>query len=426
MPEALWPAAAILVMIMLLLLSALTSGAEVAFFSLTPADLAACSQSKSRSERLIPFLLHRPRKLLATILVLDSLINIAFIMTAVQLVWHLRGEASVPRLLLIPLILALLFCILFFGEAVPKAYATKERLSVARLMAPLLKAVQALLSPVSGILLSLSSIIEKRYQVKAHHLAVEELQQAIQASTDENSTLAERNLLKGIVNFGSITVRQIMRSRSSMVAFSTRQKLPELFPLIRHWNYSRVPVYDETPDKIEGILYVKDLLPYLSEKPDFRWQDLIRPPFFVPETKKIDELLREFQEKHVHMAIAVNEYGVTAGLVTMEDVIEEIVGEITDEFDEEEDTIVYTQLDEHTFIFDGRTSIHDFCKITGTDYDLFSSVKRESESLGGLLLELFGRMPQLGQETSYKQFTFTVESVDNKRIKRLKAHVAHP
>ena len=416
--------AAAFFIVSLLLCSALTSGAEVAFFSLSEEELQQFEQSSHSTDKRVLHLLEHPRRLLATILVLNHIINLGIITATAWLAWPLlvNKPTSYPVSLMV-LVLLLTGGIVFFGEVIPKTYAANRRLGLTRRLGKAMYFFQKLLYPLTSVLLRFSFFVEKRFKHKAYHTAVDELHQAIEASVTDDASAEEKTILKGLVTFSSISAKQIMCSRQDMIAFSTAQSLPELIPLINQWEYSRVPVYSDTIDKIEGILYIKDLLPYLDSGPLFKWQKLIRPPFFVPENKRIDDLLRDFQDSHVHMAIVADEYGGTVGLVTLEDVIEEIVGEIHDEFDLDED-ILYSQLDENTFVFEGKASIHDFCKITGVPFDSFDEVKGENESVGGLLLNLFGRLPRLGDEIEFGRFTFVIESVDNKRIKRIKAHVA--
>jgi len=416
--------AAILIGFLLLLLSALTSGAEAAFFSLSEQEIARCRTSNRKSELLVYSLLQDPRKLLTNILVLNNGINVSLIMLFAYVAWLVFGTRSLPAPIIISGALLLTFLIVFCGEVLPKVYAQKKRLDIARRTAPFLRALQTIISPLSWVLIGISGYIEKHHMIRGYNHTIEDLHHSLDvALTNEDSSPEERRILRGVVNFGSINVRQIMRPRIDMVTFSTQATLPQLLPLIVQWGYSRIPVYTENTDKIEGILYIKDLLPHLTEGADFNWQQLIRPPFFVPETQRISDLFQNFKEKHVHMAIVVNEYGVTSGLLTLEDIVEEIVGEINDEFDDDDD-IIYSQLDENTYIFDGKTSLHDFCKITEAPFDAFNEVKGDNETVAGLMLALFSRIPRAGESASYGRFNFTVESADLKRVKRVKINVA--
>ncbi len=411
----------VICILLLLAASALVSGAEVAFFSLSDKDIIYCRQSSTRAEQLIPVLLENPRRLLTTLLVLDNLINLSIIIIGSHLFLKVITLSFTTGLLL-GITLLFTIVIVFFGEVLPKVYANQKNLTTARRMAGVINLAQRLFAPLINLLLHITQLIENRYRNRPSTQIIEELQQAIEEATIPDSTHEEKEILKGIVNFGSLTVKQIMRSRMDIAAFDITQKLDELIPLINQWEYSRVPVYAGSIDQIEGILYVKDLLPYLDAPADFAWQTLLRPPYFVPEIKKVDDLLKDFQERHVHMAIVVDEYGGTAGLLTFEDVIEEIVGDIKDEFDEE-DEIVYSQIDENTYIFEGKTSLADFCRVIGSSPEVFEPVRGKNESVGGLMIELFSRIPHEGEDTEFDKFKFVIEDADNKHVKRVKVHV---
>lgn len=407
----------------LLLLSALTSGAEAAFFSLTEQELEQCKASRHPAEKRVYDLLQKPRKLLTTILVLNNGINVAIITLFAYVAWQVFGTMALPAGAMVLCMLFATFFIVFCGEVLPKVYVQKRRLPLVRRMAGVLVRVQFLIRPISWLLISINSYIERKYISRGYTHTIEDLHHSLDvALINAETSPEERKILRGVVNFGSITVKQIMRPRVDMVAFDMATTWQELLPQIVQWGYSRVPVYSQTNDHIEGILYVKDLLPHLG-KTDFDWQRMVRPPFFVPENKRIADLFQDFKEKHVHMAIVVNEYGGTAGLLTLEDVVEEIVGEINDEFDDEED-IIYSQLDENTFIFDGKTSLHDFCKIAEVPFDSFEEVKGDNETVAGLMLVLFSRIPRVGEDVEFGRFHFTVESADTKRVKRIKINVA--
>ncbi|GAB2552173.1 hypothetical protein GCM10027189_38340 [Rufibacter soli] len=303
----------------------------------------------------------------------------------------------------------------------------RQQNSSAPVLLSLLSGIFAVGSPFVWLILPLQKLAWRTRAAFGAPSPSEELSLSLEQTPAEPASPQEKGLLKAIVNFSSITVRQIMRARADMIAFQRRMPFPVLLKQIQQWGYSRVPVYSEGLDKIDGLLYVKDILPYLDAPADFVWQNLIRTPYFVPETKKIDELLREFQERRVHMAIVVNEYGDTTGLLTLEDVIEEIVGEIHDELDEEEDHY-YTQLDEHTFSFEGRTSLHDFCKVVDPPADLMKEVRNEVESVAGLMLRLFSRIPHTGEEVQFGPYLFHIEAADSKKIKKIRVHeiVPHP
>ncbi len=408
---------------LLLIISGLVSASEVAFFSLKPDDLDRCRDRNSKPDRAIIDLLNQPRQLLATILIMNNTVNVGIVTISTFLMWELAGTRRPEELIVLGVTLAVTIAITFFGEILPKVYATKHNISMARLMSELWKILVALCRPVSVPLMKMSNFVEKRFEKKGYQATVEELHQALEiaTSTDE-TTREEKEILKGIVNFGTITVKQIMQSRVDIAAVDVEKNFHELVDYIKGSGFSRMPVYRETLDKVEGVLHIKDLLPFIDREPGFNWQTLIRPGFFVPETKKIDSLLKDFQEKHVHMAIVVDEYGGTSGLVTLEDVIEEIIGEINDEFDEAGQ--VFQRIDDHTYVFEGRITLHDFCKALSIPADTFDDVRGESESLGGLILELNEGFPAVGDRIAYNQFAFTIESLDKKRIRRVRVTVS--
>jgi gliding motility-associated protein GldE len=408
----------------LLLLSALISGAEVVMFSFTEEERTGFKNSTSHPENLIARLLDHPKQLLATILITNFFTHIATTITAVYMAWAyagLEGEYSGTEIVLF--ILSVSFIIVFFGEMLPRVYASSKNLFFMRFTVYLIAVLQYLCWPLSVLLIMLGNIIEDKVGNKGYKLSVEELNHALEGTTGAERTEGEREILRGIVNFGNTLARQIMRSRIDITAFPINLNFHELMDKINKSGYSRVPIYKETIDKIEGILYIKDLLPHLHRNEHFNWRQFIRQGFFIPENKKIDDLLQDFQKRRVHIAMVVDEYGGTSGLITLEDIIEEIMGEINDEFDEESE--LYSQLDERTFLFEGKTLLHDFCKIINISPQLFDGVRGDSESLGGLLLELFNGLPKTGEKTRYAQFTFIIMSVDNKRIKRVKT-IVHP
>ncbi len=409
--------------VILMLLSALVSGAEAAFFSLSEQDLKKLKTSPEKKEQEIVALLKDPRQLLTRILIINNGINVAIITLFAYIAWQIF-DTSLSALQTIGCVLFATFFIVFFGEILPKVYARKQPILVAARVVPILQLLQVPVKPLAWLLGTISNYIDKRYMIRGYHHTLEDLRHSLDvALTNEETSPEERRILRSVVNFGSITVKQIMRPRVDIVAFNINLTLPELLPEILQWGYSRVPVYSQHIDKIEGILYVKDLLPHIDKGPDFNWQKLVRTPFFVPEIKRIADLFQDFKEKHVHMAIVLNEYGDTSGLLTMEDIVEEIVGDINDEFDDDDD-IIYSQLDKNTFIFEGKASLHDFCKITEIPFDTFNEVKGENETVAGLVLALFSRIPAVGEKITYNNFRFTVESADSKRVKRVKINVA--
>lgn len=397
----------------------MVSGSEVAFFSLSANDLNKCKESGKSSDEKVLLLVTKPKFLLATILILNNFVNVAIVTLSTYVTWEVTGSRLTEGTVVAILTLVVTLALVFFGEVIPKVYATQNNLLLARTTATFLKGASFIFKPLAILLMKMSDIIERRFEKKGYNISVEELNQALEITTmGEETTDEEKDILKGIVNFGTLTVKQIMKSRMDIMAFDIEINFHELMDKVNKSGYSRVPVYTETIDKIEGLLYVKDLLPYINEDEHFQWQNLLRQGFFVPGTKKIDSLLKDFQEKRIHMAIVVDEYGGTSGLITLEDIIEEIVGEINDEFDEDE--IAYSKLDERTYVFEGKTSLNDFCKVADINSAIFEKVKGESESLGGLLLELNNKLPHAGEKIRFNRFVFTVVSVDNKRIKRIR------
>lgn len=412
----------LIILILLLVTSALVSGSEVAFFSLSANDINECKESDKPNDRKILLLVTQPKLLLATILILNNFVNVAIVTLATFVTWEITGSRTTEGSVVAILTAVVSLSIIFFGEVLPKVYATQNNLRLARVTVGVLKGAEKILRPLSYLLMSMSGIIENRFQKKGYDISVEELHQALEITTKgEETSEEEKDILKGIVNFGTLTVKQIMKSRMDITAFDIEMDFHELMDKVNKSGYSRVPVFKETIDNIEGLLYVKDLLPYINEEEYFQWQKLLRQGFFVPETKKIDSLLKDFQEKRVHMAIVVDEYGGTSGLITLEDIIEEIVGEINDEFDEDE--IHYNKLDENTYIFEGKTSLNDFCKVVDANPNVFEKIKGESESLGGLLLEISNKLPNAGEKIVFDRFVFTVVSVDQRRIKRIRVFI---
>lgn len=402
------------VLLLLLVLAALASAAEAAFFSLTPEDRARCRTSEQAGELRIAQLLDRPKRLLASLVIFNNLLNIAIVIIVTYLTWEFSDAAHASGWLLTGVTLVTTLTIVLFGEMVPKVYASQNNLTVARRTAPFAQAIAILFRPFSSLLVNLSNQIDKRIQRRGYKLSVEELSQAVELTGDD-ATAEEKGILKGIVNFSNLTARQVMRARMDMTAFADDLTFNELIEQINASGYSRVPVYRESIDQIEGILYIKDLLPHLGAAEPPRWQALLRPVFFIPETKKVDDLLQDFQKKRVHMAIVVDEYGGTRGLVTLEDIIEEIFGDINDEFDDETPT-GYRRLDDRTVIFEGKVPLTDVCRVLEVDSTTFDKVRGDSESLGGLLLQLFNRLPTTGEEMTYEGFTFQVTAADDKKI----------
>lgn len=407
---------------LLFLGSALVSGSEVAYFSLTHDQLLDVEEAENITRKKIARLLGHPKRLLATILILNNFINISIVMLSTYVTTAILGEILSGGAIIVALTVVITFLMVFLGEIVPKVYANQNNMSFAKRTASLLAISFRIFQPLAWLLIKVSNVIERRIERKGYVVSVDELNQALDLAAEDETTEEEKGILKGIVNFGTLSVKQVMKSRMDITAIDLETDFHELMNQINKTGYSRIPVYKETIDKIEGILYIKDLLPHVNEEDSFKWQELLRPGFFVPEAKKIDTLFKDFQEKRIHIAIVVDEYGGTSGLITMEDVIEEIVGEINDEFDEESD-VAYSKLDSNTFIFEGKTSLMDFCKLTGVDHKTFDEVKGESESLGGLLLEIHAMLPNAGEKIIFANFLFTTVAVNDKRIKKVRVHI---
>jgi len=405
----------------LLLSSSLISGSEVAFFSLTNEDLYNLEEEGDKRSQKVIELVKKPKELLSTILILNNLINIGIVTLTTFVSWKIFGLDAKGILIILVQTVGVTFAIVFFGEIVPKVYANKARVSFSQTMAGAIFFFSKLLKPLSFSLMSIGNLIESRIEKRGYSLSVNELNQALEITT-EDAAEDEKDILRGIVNFGTLTVKQVMRSRMDITAIDVEMDFHELMDKINKSGYSRIPVFEETIDNILGILYIKDLLPYIEKNEDFAWKELIRKSFFVPENKKVDTLLKDFQLKRVHMAIVVDEYGGTSGLVTLEDLIEEIIGEINDEFDDTED-VFFQEIDPNTFIFEGKVSLNDFCKKLDLDSQVFDEVKGESESLGGLLLEINSKLPKNGKKIRFGDFKFTVLAVDARKIKKVKVQL---
>lgn len=412
--------AALIGIAILLAVSAFTSASEVALFSLSATHLRDLQERGGAPGAKVLELLSKPRRLLATILVTNNFANVGITVLSTIAIAGLFDIASMTdKVAFIIQVVAVTAIILLLGEVLPKVYATSHPMRVAQAFGTPLLALRFFWTPVTKLLIGSTSFIEKRYKKRAANVDAVTLGRALELTNDASTTAEEQRILKGIVKFGNIEARQIMRARTEMTAFSKDISFKELLEAIVNSGFSRVPVYEDTADHVVGVLYIKDVLPHIDE-PDFAWNNLLRPAYFVPENKKLDELLKEFQNKHVHLAIVVDEYGGTSGIITLEDVIEEIVGEITDEFDEEE--LIYSKLDNQTYVFEGRAPLNDMYRVLGIDGKLFEDHKGESETLGGFVLELTGRIPQKGERVSLHNYDFTVESADNKRIRRVKVH----
>lgn len=412
-----------LAMLILLICSAMISGSEIGFFSLGPQHLNLLQESKTKTGKLILKLLDSPKRLLATILIANNFVNVAIVVLSSYIMAIGFNFSEFPILAFVIQVIVVTALILLFGEIMPKMYASVNPVRFSFIMAGVLNLLVKLFYPFNVFLVRSTTFIDRRIAKKNYSISRSELSDAIELTADESTPEEGMKILQGIVKFGDIEVKEIMRSRVDVVALDMTASFSEVLNLIVTSGFSRIPVHEESFDNIKGILYVKDLLPHLERTEEFDWQNLLREAFFVPENKKINDLLKEFQEKKIHLAIVVDEYGGTSGLITLEDVLEEIVGEITDESDSGTEEFVFNKIDEHTYLFEGKTTINDFCKILDINDEIFDEVKGESDSLAGLILELEGKIPEQGEETSYLNFTFKVVEVDLKRIKRIRVTI---
>lgn len=407
-------------MIGLLMCSALISGSEIAFFSLSPSQTEEIKTVNNKKNQLITLLLESPKYLLATILISNNFVNVSIVILSTYLTFELFDLHTYPVVTFISQVIIVTALILLFGEILPKMYATQYPVRLANIMVRPLMFLKKFFFPLSLILVRSTSLIDNRISKKGMGISRSDLSKAVDLTSDESTPDEEKNILKGIAKFGATEVREIMKSRVDVTAVDSKMKFTELIEVINDSGYSRIPVFEESFDNILGILYVKDLLPHLGNPTDFQWLSLIRPAIFVPEIKRINDLLKEFKVKKIHLAIVVDEYGGTSGIVTLEDILEEIVGEISDEFDTESDKLTYQKLDDNNYLFEGKTLINDFCKILKIDDEIFDEVKGESESLAGLILEIVGRMPEKNEQISFEKFKFKIISSDKRRIKQIK------
>lgn len=412
---------AIVLAMILMGASAFASGSEIAFFSLSPADIAEVEAGKTSSDRSIQKLREDSERTLATILITNNFVNVTIIMLCNSIFGHLVefGEKA-QWLQFLTLTVFLTFLLLLFGEIMPKVYSRQDPLGFCRKCVSGICFCRKLFWPIENVLLKSGVLAEKVVQKENHVLSVDDLEQALKL-TDKDDIKDEQSMLKGIIRFGDETAKEVMTSRQDIVGLDIKSNYTEVLNCVVENNYSRIPVYQENGDNIRGILYIKDLLPHLSKPATFRWQSLMRPPYFVPETKKIDDLMREFQENKIHIAIVVDEFGGTSGLVTLEDILEEIVGEINDEYDEEDKS--YTKLNYNTYVFEGKTLLCDFCKIQNIDDAEFADVEGDADSLAGLLLEIKGDFPSIHEKIDYKNYTFEVVEIKERRISRIKVIV---
>lgn len=415
----------LVLLLVLLICSALISGSEVSLFSLTPTDFQAEEGKLSDKQQVLVRLLHKPKRLLATILVANNFINIAIVLLfknlSNSLFEHINYSFLGISLRFLIEVGVVTFLILLFGEILPKIYANRNRVQFSNFMAYPLGVLDKVLSVFSIPMRFVTILIHNRLGKQRSKISIGQLSQALELTSQEDTTKQEQKILKGIVSFGNTETRQVMRPRMDIFALNGNQSYQEIIPEIIERGYSRIPVYEETIDNVKGILYIKDLLPHLDDE-NFEWQQLLREAYFVPENKKLDDLLNDFKNKKNHLAIVVDEYGGTSGLLSLEDIIEEVVGDISDEFDDE--NLIFSKLDDNNYVFEGKTSLKDFYKIIKLEESsIFEDQKGDAETLAGFLLEISGDFPKRDTKLIFENYTFTVEAVDNKRIKQVKVSI---
>lgn len=401
----------------LLVLSGFASGSEIAFFSLSPTDINELDPEKLNADEKIKRLLEKSERTLATILITNNFVNVTIIMLCNYVFAGIVDFHDEYWLQFLCITVILTFLLLLFGEIMPKIYAQQKPLAFCRMSAGGISALMKLFWPIETVLMRTGILAGKMLQPESRVLSVDDLEQALEL-TDKDEIKEEQSILQGIIRFGDETAKEVMTCRKDVVDLDIKCNYAEVLHCIVENNYSRIPVYQDNSDNVRGILYIKDLLPHIDKPTSFRWQSLIRPPYFVPETKKIDDLLREFQDNKVHIAIVVDEFGGTSGIVTLEDILEEIVGEINDEYDVEEK--FYTRIDRNTYIFEGKVLLSDFCKTLEIDEDVFSDVEGDADTLAGLMLELKGDFPSVHERLEFDRYTFEVLEIEERRISKVK------
>ena len=414
---------AISLAVLLLCASGFVSASEIAFFSLSPKDLSEIEEEEHPSDKRIMVLLKDTERLLATILISNNFVNVTIIMLCDFFFTKVIdfGGSEIVEFLVITVVLT--FLLLLFGEIMPKIYSAQHTLKFCRMAAPVIMVLKKVFAPLSSLLVRSSFIVNKCVAKRNYNISVDELSQALEL-TDKAELSEESNILEGIIRFGGETAKEVMTPRLDMVDLEITSTFKEVLECVVENAYSRIPVYEDSQDNIKGILYIKDLLPHLKKGEDFQWQYLIRPAYFVPETKMIDDLLRDFQANKIHIAIVVDEFGGTSGIVTMEDIIEEIVGEINDEYDEEERS--YVKINDHTYVFEAKTLLSDFYKVVKIESDFFEDVEGDADTLAGLLLEIKGEFPKLHEKLEYEHFQFEVLEMDVRRILKVKVIIGKP
>ena len=411
---------AFFLVLILLMFSGYASASEIAFFSLSPTDLNELEPDRKPSDARIQKLRDDSERTLATILITNNLVNVTIIMLCNYIFANIVNFGVALWLQFLCVTVILTFLLLLFGEIMPKVYARQNSLRYCRFASGGIMFLRKLFWPIGSVLISSGALAGKVVQKENHVLSVDDLEQALEL-TDKEDIKEEKSMLQGIIRFGDETAKEIMTPRQDIVDLNIQANFNEVLKCIVENNYSRIPVYQGNTDNIRGVLYIKDLLPHIGKTTSFRWQSLIRPPYFVPETKKIDDLLREFQENKIHIAIVVDEFGGTSGLVTLEDVLEEIVGEINDEYDEEEKT--YTRLNHNTYVFEGKTSLSDFYRILEIDDEEFVDVEGDADSIAGLLLEIKGDFPKVGEKIVHGKYAFEILAIEERRISKVKVVV---
>ena len=414
---------AISLAVLLLFASGFVSASEIAFFSLSPSDLSEIEEEEHSSDKYITSLLEDSERLLATILISNNFVNVTIIMLCNYFFAEVIdfGHSVILEFLVITVILT--FLLLLFGEIMPKIYSAQHTLKFCRFAAPVITILKKVFSPLSNLLVRSTFLVNKCVAKRNYNISVDELSQALEL-TDKNEISEESNILEGIIRFGGETAKEVMTSRLDMVDLDVNASFDEVLNCVLENGYSRMPVYEDSRDNIKGVLYIKDLLPHLKKGVDFKWQHLIRPAYFVPETKMIDDLLRDFQANKIHIAVVVDEFGGISGIVTMEDIIEEIVGEINDEYDEEERS--YVKINESTYVFEAKTLLSDFYKIVKIDSDAFENIEGDADTLAGLLLEIKGEFPKLHEKLEYEHYQFEVLEMDARRILKVKVIIGEP
>ncbi len=410
----------VVILLVMLVLSGLISGSETAFFSFQPADLNKLKKNHGKRGMKVISLRNKPKELLATILISNNFINVGIVVISTYLTTLMFNLKSHPALTFLVQIIIVTSFLLIFGEILPKIYANKKPVYFSLFMANTIAVLMWFFKPLSMILVKSTAFIDNRLVAKKVPVSMSELSDAIDMTVDDSTPEEEKKILKGIATFGEKEASEVMRSRVDVTAIDTEMIFHEVIQIVTESGYSRIPVYKESLDHVEGLLYIKDLLPLIEKQEELDWKPLIRPAFFVPENKRINDLLQEFRNRKIHMAIVVDEYGGTSGIITLEDILEEIVGEISDEFDVEDDAFHYKKLNNSTYLFDAKTPLNDLCKILEIDDDIFDNDRGESDSLGGLILEIEGKIPEKGEKIKYRQFTFEIVDADVRKINKIK------